>query len=48
MVGKFRVTYDSAVDDCFIIHKKDGDRTFKATSNGLYAIQVKELADQKT
>ena len=42
--NKFKVTYDSKDEDCFIIHKPDGIRKFKATTNGLYALQMIELS----
>ena len=33
---KFRVTYDSATDDTFIVHKRDHKIHFVASNNGLY------------
>ena len=37
MTKKYRVTFDSAVDNAFYVHMPDGPRTFRATPEGLYA-----------
>ena len=44
---KFKVTYDSDVEDCFMVHKPDGVRKFRATTNGLYTLKVGEMMKEK-
>ncbi len=39
MVGRYRVTFDSEVEDAFNVHSKHGEFKFSRTSDGLYAYQ---------
>ena len=41
--SKFRVTFDSDDEDCFVVHKPGEFRKFCATSDGLYVMEVAEL-----
>jgi len=52
MKDKYRITYDSKVDDAFHVHTKDGVVKFGATDEGLYAYKpskrfLKEVAKTK-
>jgi hypothetical protein len=42
---KYRITYDSAEEKQFIVHKEDGEkRCFKTSANGLFYLDVKEAS----
>ena len=52
MKDKYRITYDSKVDDAFHVHTKDGVVKFGATDEGLYAYKpskrfLEEVAETK-
>ncbi|MGC8551185.1 MAG: hypothetical protein ACP5M4_16030, partial [Acidobacteriaceae bacterium] len=52
MVDRCRVTFDSDVEDGFVVHVKDGKIKFSRTSEGLYAYKptkryLAEVAESK-
>ena len=46
MVKKYRVTFDSAVDNAFFVHKPSGLVRFGANDQGIYVMDQKPVSEK--
>jgi hypothetical protein len=48
MKNKYRITYDSEVEDAFVVHTPSKEVQFKPLSNGLYSLNPKRQTEHPT
>ena len=48
MRNRYRITYDSAVEDAFLVHTPERKVRFKPLANGLYSLNPKKKTQHRT